>query len=109
MTLSDAAGKEFAQSKPYYGRTDPFLDFIAPVDGAYVLRIHDATFSGGQPYRLIISNRPQIENVFPCAAQPGETVELTVFGRNLPGGKPAPVHTVQGLALEQITIPFTMP
>ena len=73
-----------------------------------MLRIHDATFSGGLPYRLVISNRPHIENVFPCAAVPGETVELTVFGRNLPGGKPSDWQ-VQGVALEQLTVSFTMP
>lgn len=108
MTLSDAEGKELAQSRPYYQRVDPFLDFIAPADGNYVLRIHDATFSGGLPYRLVISNRPQIENVFPCAAMPGETVELTVFGRNLPGSKPSDWQ-VQGLPLEQVSVSFTMP
>jgi hypothetical protein len=108
MILSDAEGKELAGSRPYYLRVDPFLDFIAPADGNYVLRIHDATFSGGQPYRLVISNRPQIESVFPCAAVPGETVELTVLGRNLPGGKPSDWQ-VQGVPLEQLTVPFTMP
>jgi hypothetical protein len=109
MTLSDSAGKELAQSEPYYHRTDPLLDFIAPADGSYVLRIHDATFSGGLPYRVIVSNRPQIESVFPCAAIAGETVELTVFGRNLPGGTPAPEWTIRGLPLEKLTVPFTMP
>src|SRR5262249_3578638 len=97
------------QSKPYYHRADPFVDFIVPADGNYVVRIHDTTFQGGLPYRLVISTRPQIENVVPCAVRPGETVELKVFGRNLPGGKPAPEWTIQGLSLEQITVPFTMP
>jgi hypothetical protein len=109
LTVADAEGKELAQSKPYYHRTDPFIDFIAPADGNYVVRIHDAIFNGGLPYRLVISNRPQIENVFPSAVRPGETVELKVFGRNLPGGKPAPEWTIQGLPLEQVTVPFTMP
>jgi hypothetical protein len=109
LVLSTAEGKELAQSKPYHSRTDPFLDFIAPADGDYFLRLHDMTFSGGLPYRLIISNRPQIEHVFPSAVAPGQTVDLTVYGRNLPGGKPAPEATVLDLPLEKITVPFTAP
>jgi hypothetical protein len=109
LVLSTADGKELAQSKPYYHRTDPFLDFIAPADGDYLVRLHDMTFSGGLPYRLVISNRPHIEHVFPPAVVPGETVELTVYGRNLPGGKPAPEVSVLDLPLEKITVPYTAP
>lgn len=113
MVLSTSDGKApevtLAQSKPYYTRTDPLIDFIAPADGDYLLRLHDAIFSGGLPYRLVISNRPHIENVFPMAIQPGETVDLTVRGRNLPAGKPAAESAIQGLPLEQITVPFTAP
>jgi hypothetical protein len=109
LILSTADGKELAQAKPYFGRTDPFLDFIAPADGDYLIRLHDITYSGGQPYRLIISNRPQIENVFPPAVAPGQTVELTVLGRNLPDGKPVPEAQVLDLPLEKLTVAFTAP
>jgi hypothetical protein len=109
MTLSTAEGKELAQSKPYYDRTDPFLDFSAPAGGDYVLRLHDATFAGGLPYRLVISNRPHIENVFPPAVVPGEKTELTLLGRNLTGGKPAPEWVVQGQPLDRLVVPFTAP
>lgn len=109
LELSAADGKGLSQSKPYYDRTDPLLDFTAPADGDYVLRIHDATFSGGLPYRLVISTRPQIENVFPAAVVPGEPAELTVLGRNLPGGKTTSEWEVQGSALEQLVVPFSAP
>jgi hypothetical protein len=109
MTLSTAEGKELAQSKPYYDQTDPFIDFIAPADGDYVLRLHDATFAGGLPYRLVISNRPQIENVFPPAVVPGEKTELTLLGRNLPGGRPAPEWIVDRQPLDRLVVPFTSP
>jgi hypothetical protein len=66
--------------------------------------LHDTTFAGGRPYRLIISNRPHVENVFPSAVAPGQTVRLRVLGRNLPGAK-----RTAGSALEEITIPFTAP
>lgn len=109
LVLSTVDGKELAQSKPYHHRTDPFLDFLAPADCDYLLRLHDMTFSGGQPYRLILSTRPQIEHVFPPAVVPGETVELTVYGRNLPGSKPAPEVAVLDLPLEKLVVPFTAP
>jgi hypothetical protein len=109
LVLSAADGRELAQSRPYYDRTDPLLDFVAPAEGDYVVRLHDMTYTGGLPYRLVISNRPQIENVFPPAVAPGETSEVTVLGRNLPGGKPAPDEVVQDLPLEQLAVPFTAP
>src|SRR6516162_1054982 len=104
LTLSTAEGKELLQSKPYYHRTDPFLDFVAPSDGDYILRLHDMTFLGGLPYRLIISDLPQIENAFPSAVVPGEKTELTILGRNLPGGKLAPAWTINSQALEESKI-----
>lgn len=109
MVLSTADGKQLAQSKPYYGRADPFLDFTAPADGDYLLRLHDMTFAGGQPYRLIISNRPHIENAFPAAVMPGETTELTLLGRNLPGSKLSTAEVVPGQPLESLTVPFSVP
>ncbi len=87
LALSDSAGKELMQSKPYHHRTDQFLDFVAPADGDYLVRVNDMTFRGGLPYRLVISNLPHIEQAFPMAIVPGEKAELTLFGGNLPGGK----------------------
>jgi hypothetical protein len=109
MILATPDGKELAQSKPYYDRTDPFLDFVAPAGGDFILRLHDARFAGGLPYRLVISNRPQIENAFPPAVAPGVKTELTLLGRNLPGGKPAPEWVVQGQPLDRLVVPFTAP
>lgn len=89
LTLASASGKELMASKPYHHRTDPFLDFVAPADGDYVVGVHDMTYRGGLPYRLVISTLPHIEQVFPMAVPAGARAELTVFGRNLPGGKPS--------------------
>src|SRR5260370_39897292 len=103
LTLATAAGKDLMQSKPYYHRTDPFLDFLAPADGEYVIRVHDMTFRGGLPYRLVISNLPHIEQVYPMAIVPGEKAELTLFGRNLPGGK-ASAWKTHDVLLEHVTL-----
>jgi len=109
LTLSSADGKDLLQSTPYYNRTDPLLDFIAPAEGDYVVRLHDMTFLGGLPYRLLISDHPQIENAFPAAAVPGEKVELLLLGRNLPGGKTSTQWKEQGLPLEETTVALSIP
>jgi len=109
LTLSTADGKQLLQSRPYYHRTDPLLDFVAPAEGEYLLRLHDATFLGGLPYRLVVSTHPHIENVFPAAVVPGQPSELTLLGRNLPGGKVAAEWTALDRPLEQLKLTFTAP
>jgi hypothetical protein len=109
LSLSSADGKLLQGSRPYFYQTDPLLDFVAPQDGDYVVRLHDMTFQGGLPYRLLISNRPQIENAFPAAVAPGAKTELTLLGRNMPGGKLAPAWVVQDRPLEQLTLSLTAP
>jgi hypothetical protein len=108
LHLTTLDGKELARSKPYFGRTDPFLDFVAPTTGDYLVRLHDITFAGDMPYRLIISNLPLLEYAFPPAIVPGARTELTVLGRNLPGGKPRS-ELVDGLPLQQLLVPFAAP
>jgi Bacterial pre-peptidase C-terminal domain len=89
LAVSTAAGKLLASNSDYHGR-DPLIDFLVPEDGDYVVSLHDLSFRGGQPYRLLISDRPQVENVFPRAVQAGRSAELTVLGRNLGvGSKPS--------------------
>jgi hypothetical protein len=109
LSLAGADGKELLRSRPYYNLTDPLLDFTAPADGDYIVRLHDMTFLGGLAYRLVISNHPQIENAFPAAVMPGAKTELLLLGRNLPGGKPAPQWVIQDQPLEQLTVPFAAP
>lgn len=84
MLLLSADGKQLASSSDYFGR-DPFIDFLAPAEGEYLVVIHDLSYRGGLPYRLVVSNRPHVENVFPRAIQAGKTAEISVFGRNLAG------------------------
>jgi hypothetical protein len=90
LALTTAAGKPLVSNGDYFGR-DPLVDFVAPEDGDYLIKLHDLSFRGGFPYRLIVSDRPQVENVFPRAIQAGQSTELTAFGRNLgAGSKPSP-------------------
>ena len=70
--LYDAKGKELAYSGDYYGR-DPFIDFTAPADGDYTVKVWDFVFSGGGDffYRLHVGRLPHIDAVLPAALKPG--------------------------------------
>ncbi len=89
LTLNAADGKQLASNSDYHGR-DPLVDFVAPHDGDYLVHVHDLSFRGGQPYRLVVSDRPQVENVFPRAVQAGRPTAITVYGRNLGAARSRP-------------------
>ena len=108
LTLTDADGKQLASNGDYYGR-DPLIDYLAPRDGDYYASVHDLSFRGGHPYRLIVSDRPQIENVFPRAVQIGKPAALTVFGRNLGKSAKPSAWRIQDLALEEYPLSITPP
>ena len=106
LVLFAADGRQLASNADYYGR-DPLIDFAAPADGEYLVEVKDLTYRGGFPYRLVITDRPHIENVFPRAVQAGQTVELTVLGRNLgPGSQPSSWKLGE-LTLDTLRLPVT--
>lgn len=82
LAVVDAQGKQLAASSDYFGR-DPMIDFIAPSTGDYWIVLHDLSYRGGLPYRLMVTTRPYIENVFPRVVQEGRDVNFKVLGRNL--------------------------
>lgn len=106
LVLFAADGRQLASNADYYGR-DPMIDFAAPADGEYQIEVRDLTYRGGYPYRLVISDRPQIENVFPRAVQAGQTIELTVLGRNLGAGSQPSSWKLGELPLDSMRLPFT--
>ena len=108
LELTDADGKPLAANGDYYGR-DPLIDFVAPRDGEYFVSLSDLSFRGGHPYRLVVSDHPQVENVFPRAVQIGKPAALTVFGRNLGTGAKASTWKVQDLALDESPLVITPP
>jgi hypothetical protein len=108
MTLTDKSGRLLASNRGYHGR-DPLVEFVAPADGDYFVTLHDLAYVGGHPYRLVITDRPHVENIFPRAVQMGKATTVTVFGRNLgPGAKPSSL-IVNDLPLEALTIEITPP
>ncbi len=69
MSLATADGKLLAANSDYNGR-DPLIDFLAPHDGEFLITLHDLSYRGGFPYRLILTDLPRVENVFPAPRRP---------------------------------------
>lgn len=108
LTLTTAGGNPVAAGGDWFG-SDPLIDFVAPADGEYVVTVSDLSFRGGFPYRLLITDKPFLENVSPRAVQTGKPAELTFFGRNLgAGSRPAPLKLLD-LPLDELKSSVTAP
>ncbi|MEZ6121684.1 MAG: PPC domain-containing protein [Planctomycetaceae bacterium] len=107
MTLS-CDGRLLASSSDYHGR-DPFIDFTAPQDGVFEVLVHDLSYRGGLPYRLLVTDRPYVENVFPRALQAGQTAEFTALGRNFPEGAQPSSWTLADQSLQQLRFTASAP
>lgn len=107
MTLS-SGGKLLASSSDYRGR-DPFIDFLVLHDGEYEVLVHDLSYRGGLPYRLLITDRPYIENVFPRAVQAGQMAELKAFGRNFGGSAIVSKWQIENLDLQESPFSIAVP
>ncbi len=109
LAVVDAGGRELAGATNTVYR-DAAIDFSAPADGDYYVRLYDAVY-GGSPeffYRLSISTKPHIEYVLPNAGLPGTTGTFTLYGRNLPGGADAGV-ILDGKPLQKLSVQIAIP
>ena len=106
LTLCDANGRELERN-----RRGGVLDFTAPADGEYLLKVHDFTYRGGEEffYRLTISAAPRIDFVFPPAGLAGTKGRFTSYGRNLPKSAPAKDLTIDGKPLEELELEIELP
>jgi hypothetical protein len=110
LVVLDSSGHELKRSKGGAG-ADPVLDLTAPADGKYLLKLYDEVYGGGGDYfyRLTASAGPFVEFVFPSSAPAGTTAQFTLYGRNLPGSKPADGLAAAGLPLEKLPVNVTLP
>ncbi len=110
LTILDSAGQEIAKVHDTMGR-DPIADFIAPVDGEYIVKVHDFLFGGGSSffYRLVASTRPHIDAIYPAAALPETQTRFTIIGRNLPESDRASTVQSDGTSLETMEIDLDVP
>jgi hypothetical protein len=108
LALLSPVGAQVASSGDYFGR-DPFIDFVAPADGDYLVATSDLTVRGGFPYRLVISDKPHVENAFPRAVQVGQNTELTLLGRNFGSAGKSSTSTLSDLPLEEAKFSLLAP
>jgi len=110
LVVLDAMGREldFRQSDL---TVDPVIDFIAPADGEYIVKLYDVLFRGGPSYfyRLSVSTAPQLDFVFPPSGLPGTRGRYTLYGRNLPGSAPVSEFKLGGKALEKLEATIQIP
>ena len=111
VEVYDPTGRRLGLSRNYNG-TDALADVTLPSDGDYYVRVSEFAYQQGGPdyfYRLTIGTGPWIDAVFPPMVNPGKPVQLTVFGRNLPGGKLVLGALVEGRPIESVVVTVTPP
>lgn len=106
LVLAEVDGTELRRV-----RTGGFVDFTAPAEGEWLVGVADFLYRGGPEYfyRLSLSGAPRIDFVFPPAGLAGVRTNFTVFGRNLPGGKPTKLRASDGQPLEQVAVKIALP
>jgi hypothetical protein len=108
LTIVNTNEAIVASNADYRGR-DPTIDFIAPEDGEYLVEIHDLSYRGGYPYRLVITDRPYVENVFPRAVEADKPTELTALGHNFGSSGQASTRQIDGRPQEEFRFTVTPP
>lgn len=106
VTVLDATGRDLETS-----RRGGFLDFTAPADGSFLLKLHDIAFAGSGEYfyRLTLTTGPHVDFIFPPCGKPGTKSKFTLFGRNLPGSAPANLAGNDGKPLEKLEVELDVP
>jgi hypothetical protein len=92
LRLFTAAGRDLG-SNTFYRDRDAVISCILPEDGDYLVRLCEFAYQGGGPesfYRLTVSAAPWIDAAYPPVVTAGKPAQVTLYGRNLPNGKPAP-------------------
>jgi hypothetical protein len=111
LEIYSKAGKLLASNREYHD-SDALLDCTLAADGDYLVRVFSFTYTQGGPdhfYRLTISTAPWIDAIYPPIVEAGKKTQVTVYGRNLPGGKPDPSAVVDGKVLEKLSVAVEAP
>lgn len=110
LELYNAAGKRLDFARRNQSGLDSLLDISIPADGEYFVKLYDFTYAGGEeyPYRLSFTSGPYIDFILPASGIPDSNAQYTIYGRNLPGGKPAGI-TSHGRPLEKLTVNYSLP
>jgi hypothetical protein len=60
---------------------DPFISFVSPHDGTYIVQLREATYGGNSDchYLLHVGNFPRPTSVYPMGGEAGDTVALNFY------------------------------
>ena len=111
VEIFDANGKRVAFNRNYK-ENDALADVTAAIDGSLFVRVTEYAYQTGTPeyfYRLSVTTAPWIDAIFPAAINPTGATPVTIYGRNLPGGKVVDGATVEGKPLESLSVTITPP
>ncbi len=111
IDLINPSGRKLATSRPM-PEHDGIIVATLPEDGDYIIRLVHFTYTQGGAeyfYRLTISAGPRIEAVVPPMIEPGKTAQVTLYGFNLPGGKPDPASVLGNQVLDKAVVSVTAP
>ncbi|MCS7047155.1 MAG: PPC domain-containing protein, partial [Gemmataceae bacterium] len=104
VALANGVGKRLAYNRNYSGN-DAVCDATLPEDGEYFVRVCCFTYTQGGPdyfYRLTIGTAPWIDAIHPPVVEAGQEAQVTIYGRNLPGGVLDPKMTFDDRPLEKL-------
>lgn len=109
IVVYDSSGRELASCRDFF-RRDPFIDFVAPADGEYLIKAYDFIFAGGIDYyyRLAVHTGAHLDFAFPPIVRVGEKNAVAIYGRNLPGGVVSDV-VVNGRPLDRLNVTIDVP
>jgi hypothetical protein len=104
LELYNKQGSLLAANREYQDK-DAVLDATLPAHGDFYVRVFAFTYTQGSPehfYRLTVSTAPWIDAVNPPVVEPGKKTNVTIYGRNLPGGKPDSSAVLDGHVLDKL-------
>lgn len=109
MELYGPNQKRLASARDTY-RHDPRINLTLPLDGTYLVKVYDLTYSGGvqHNYRVSVHKKPHIEFIMPPSGTPGTTAEYTLYGYNLPGGKVSDM-SIGDEPLQEVKVKIALP
>ena len=109
LVVYDSSGRELATCRDF-NRRDPFIDFVVPADGDYLVKVYDFIYAGGIDYfyRLAVHTGVYLDFAFPPVVRAGEKNAVTIYGRNLPGGVVSDV-VVDGRPLDRVDVTIDVP
>jgi hypothetical protein len=81
ISLCDSTGRELAVNDDGVF-ADPVLTYTIPKDGDYIVQVRDTRYDGDPrwAYALQVTDKPRVTQIFPLAANPGQTIEVQPVG-----------------------------